>query len=183
MDNWFRHSDFSQLKYQPSTHICTKGNRDQKVNKRIDNWKRWEVESSCCRGGPVITQCWLGPLVPGISPLYWAACIISNCTVLHPLLGWYYPNIGGAPPSTPSQGSRARAKLRPNWTKYVDLDNCALWGAPVQFWLKMIDSNVVSHWSLFHALALDRNMTNFMRYKNPKNNVWVLKLLVGWQSL
>ena len=105
--------------------------------------------------------------VPGIFPLYCAACIISNCIVLHPLLGWYYPNIGGAAPSTPPQGSRARAKLRPNWTKYLDLDNCALWGATVQFWLKMIDSNVATHWSLSqisHTLALDRNMTNFMRF-------------------
>ena len=65
MENWFQHSDFSQLKYQPSTHICTKGNRDQKVNKRIDNWKRWEVESSCCKGESVITQCcaWYYPII------------------------------------------------------------------------------------------------------------------------
>ena len=123
---------------------------------------RGRVELLQRRVGNYPVLCW-GPMCP----VFPQACIILCCLYYFVLyctsyLAWLV--LGGAPPSTPSQGSRARAKLRPNWTKYLDLDNCALWGATVQFRLKMIDSNVAMHWSLSHTLALVRNMTNFMRF-------------------
>ena len=134
----------------------------------IKKWTSGLITGNDERSSRVVAERRVGnyPVLAG-APCAWYFPIILRCLyyiVLYCTLSLAWLVLGGAPPSTPSQGSRARAKLRPNWTKYVDLDNCALWGAPVQFWLKKIDSDVAVHWSLSHTLALDRNMTNFMRF-------------------